>query len=230
MAQTSTSEPRFTPEFFRFFRDIARHNNKTWFTANKSRYETAVRNPSLAFVRAVGPKLEAISRHLVADPRPIGGSVMRIYRDIRFSRDKSPYKTAVGIHFPHEGTGGEEDHLPGFFLHLAPEDSWVSAGMWQPDPARLLRIRKALVARPTEWKKVRSAVPELEGEALKRPPPGFDPAHPLIEDIKRKGFTTGLSIKDSVVTGRDFPGRFGSLCRSIDPLNRFLAKAVGVEY
>jgi uncharacterized protein (TIGR02453 family) len=230
MPYTSESESRFTPEFFVFLRELAKNNNKAWFTANKGRYETAVRDPSFAFVRAVGPKLESLSRHLVADPRPVGGSVMRIYRDIRFSRDKSPYKTAVGIHFSHEGTGADEEHLPGFFLHLAPGDSWVYAGMWQPEPARLNQIRKALVDHPSDWKRVRAAVPPIEGEALKRPPPGFDPAHPLIEDLKRKGFTTGVAIKDSVVTGPDFPDQFVALCRTLNPLNQFLSKAIRVAY
>jgi uncharacterized protein (TIGR02453 family) len=230
MTDGSSPGAQFTPDFFRFLSELARNNNKAWFTANKSRYETAVRDPSFAFVRAVGPKLGSISRHLVADPRPVGGSVMRIYRDIRFSRDKSPYRTSVGIHFSHEGAGDEDEHLPGFFLHLAPSDSWVYAGMWQPEPRRLLQIRQALIARPAEWKKVKAAVPEIEGETLKRAPPGFDPAHPMVEDLKRKGFTSGSSIKDSVVTSRNFPDQFIALCRSLDPLNRFLAKAIRVAY
>jgi uncharacterized protein (TIGR02453 family) len=230
MTDGSSSAARFTPDFFRFLGELAKNNNKTWFTANKGRYETAVRDPSLAFVRTVGPKLGSISHHLVADPRPMGGSVMRIYRDIRFSRDKSPYRTSVGIHFSHGQLDDEDEHLPGFFLHLAPADSWVHAGMWQPEPRRLLQIRKALVERPEKWKKVKAAVPEFEGETLKRAPPGFDPGHPLIEDLKRKSYTSGLSIKDSVVTRPDFPDQFVALCRSLDPLNRFLAQAIGIAY
>jgi uncharacterized protein (TIGR02453 family) len=230
VATSGKSEPSFTPDFFRFLRELAKNNNKTWFTANKTRYETAVRDPSFAFVRAVGPRLGTVSKHLVADPRPVGGSVMRIYRDIRFSRDKSPYKTAVGIHFPHEGTGADEEHLPGFFLHLAPGDSWVYAGMWMPEPARVLQIRKAIVARSSDWKKVHAAVHEIEGEQLKRPPPGFDPGHPWIVDLRRKGFTSGVSIKDAEVTRHDFPESFVDHCQSLDPLNRFLARAVGVAY
>jgi uncharacterized protein (TIGR02453 family) len=226
----STAEARFRPDFFRFLSELAKHNNKEWFSANKSRYETSVRDPSLAFVRAVGPPLSSVSRHLVADPRPVGGSVMRIYRDIRFSRDKSPYRTSVGIGFHHQGTGAEEEHLPGFFLHLAPADSWVYAGMWMPDTPRLAQIRSAIVGRSAEWKKVRAAVPPIEGEQLKRPPPGVDPAHPWVEDLRRKGFTAGLAVKDSVVTAQDFPDRFIGYCRSLDPLNRFLAKAIGVPY
>ena len=115
MTEVSADETRFTPEFFRFLRELEKNNNRNWFEANKARYETAVRDSSSAFVRAVGPKLSSISPHLVADPRPVGGSIMRIYRDVRFSKDKSPYRTSVGIHFMHDQTAGREDHLPGFF-------------------------------------------------------------------------------------------------------------------
>jgi uncharacterized protein (TIGR02453 family) len=227
---SSEDEARFTPDFFRFLRELAENNNREWFTRNKLRYETVVRDPSLAFVRKVGPELESISRRLVADPRPVGGSVMRVYRDLRFSRDKRPYRTTVGIHFSHEPVGSEDEHLPGFFLHLAPSDSWVYAGMWRPDSGRLQQIRRAIVNRSTEWKKVRAVVPEIEGEVLKRPPAGFASTHPLIEDLKRKGFTAGRSMPDRVVTARGFPQRFVDLCRSLDPLNRFLARAIGVPY
>jgi uncharacterized protein (TIGR02453 family) len=230
VSENSAAEARFTSDFFRYLKELSKNNNKDWFTSNKSRYETAVRDPSFAFVRAVGPKLGALSRHLVADPRPVGGSVMRIYRDIRFSKDKSPYRTTVGIHFPHEPVGSEEEHLPGFFLHLAPADSWVYAGIWMPEPKRLQQIRKALIERPSDWKRVKAAVPEIEGESLKRPPPGYSPDHPLIEDLKRKGFTSGVSIPDSVVTGPDFPDRFVSFCQSLNPLNRFLSKAIDIAY
>jgi len=230
MSETNPGDESFGPDFFRFLRELASHNDRSWFVANKSRYDQHVQSPSLAFVRAVGPKLGSLSRHLVADARPVGGSVMRIYRDVRFAKDKSPYKTHVGIHFMHEGGKDSEAHLPGFFLHLAPGDSWVYAGMWQPETAALERIRRAIVDRSADWRKVRAAVPEIEGESLKRPPPGFDPDHPLLEDLKRKGFTAGLSIRDADVTRNDFPDRFVALSKSLNPLNRFLAKAVRIEY
>ncbi len=155
---------------------------------------------------------------------------MRIYRDIRFSRDKSPYCTTVGIRFRHEPVGSEEAHLPGFFLHLTPGDSWVDAGIWMPEPRRLLQVRQAIVHRSANWKKVRATVPDIEGEMLKRPPPGFDPSHPFIGDLKRKEYTSGLPVEDAVITGRDFPDQFIALYRSFDPLNRFLAEAIGVAY
>ncbi len=220
----------FGPDFFPFLRGLAKNNDRQWFEANKSRYRDHVQAPALEFVRRVGPQLERISPHLIADPRPVGGSVMRIYRDIRFSKDKSPYKTAVGIRFMVVPSGADDAYAPGFFLRLAPGDSWTYAGIWQIQGPALDHVRKAIVDRTEEWRKVRAAVPEVEGESLRRAPTGFDPAHPFIEDIKRKGFSAGLEVKDSEVTRPEFPDRFVAACRTLDPLNRFLSSALGVEY
>ncbi len=230
MTDTPPEYRPFGPEFFRFLRELAKNNDRDWFSENKARYLEQVQAPSLAFVRAVGPELGALSRRLVADARPSGGSIMRVYRDVRFSKDKSPYRTTVGIHFMHERSPTTDEHLPGFFLHLAPDDSWVYAGVWQPETAPLDLIRRSIVHRAAEWKKVRASVPEIEGESLKRPPAGFAADHPLIEDLKRKGFTTGTPFKDAAVIGPGFPDRFVTACRSLDPLNRFLAKAIQVDY
>jgi uncharacterized protein (TIGR02453 family) len=228
----SAASPRrgYGPELFRFLREIAKHNDREWFAANKERYLEHVQSPSLEFVRTVGPKLGAVSRHLVADPRPVGGSVMRIYRDIRFSKDKSPYRTSVGIRFMSDSGGKGEDHSPGFFLHISPGDSWAYGGVWMMEGPSLEAVRHAIADRPADWKKVKASVPEIEGESLKRPPSGYDPAHPFIDDIKRKGFSAGLSFKDDEVVGPGFPDRFVKACLKLNPLNRFLATAIGVDY
>lgn len=152
---------------------------------------------------------------------------MRICRDVRFSKDKSAYRTSIGIHVSHDGAAEEDEHLPGFFLHLAPGDSWIYTGRWRPSPPRLERIRKALVARSADWARVRAKVPPIEGETLQRPPPGFDPAHRFIADLKRKGFTAGVSVPDATVVRPDFTEQFLSTGRRLDPLNRFLTAAVG---
>lgn len=230
MPKNATAGDALGPGLLRFLGELAKNNNREWFTANKARYLDQVQAPALGLIRTVGPRLEALSPHLVADPRPVGGSMMRIYRDIRFSKDKTPYRTAVGIHFMHDAQRSRNESLPGFFLHLAPGDSWAYAGVWQPEGPRLQLIRQAIVERAPAWRKVRAAVSEIEGESLKRPPPGFDPAHPFIEDLKRKSFTAGRAFKDSEVTSAGFPDRFLSTCEELNPLNRFLAKAVGVEY
>src|ERR1044072_1345885 len=111
----------FTRDAFKFLRELRENNDRAWFAANKERYEKYVRQPALKFVSGFSPRLAKISPHLVADPRPVGGSLFRIHRDTRFSRDKSPYKTHLGVHFFHD-TGKKAPSVPGFYLHIAPDE------------------------------------------------------------------------------------------------------------
>ena len=99
-----------------------------------------------------GPHLKKISPHFIADPRPVGGSIFRIYRDIRFSKDKQPYKTHAAAQFRHEA--GKDVHAPGFYLHLAVGEVFAGFGIWRPDSSSLLKIRKAIINHPDQWKKV----------------------------------------------------------------------------
>ena len=123
----------FTPVLFEFLSDLSENNNREWFQANKDRYERDVRDRLVQFVADFDSRLTEISPHMVADPRPSGGSVFRIYRDVRFSKDKSPYKTNAAIHFRHEV--GRKVHGPGFYLHLQPGSVFTGAGIWRPDYA-----------------------------------------------------------------------------------------------
>jgi len=226
----SGSGAYFGPSFFGFLRDLAAHNDRGWFTAHKPDYEAAVQDPALRFITEMGSKLAALSPHLVADARPFGGSLSRIYRDTRFSRDKSPYKTHVGIHFSHDGGGTKGEHLPGFFVHLAPGESAVYAGIWRPEPPMADRIRTAIAAPRSSWAKVRSAGIAMDGESYARVPSGFDPDHRYAEDLKRKDFTAGVPLRDADVTSPKFGAVFVTACRSLAPLDRFLAGAIGVPW
>ena len=133
------AEVHFRPEFFRFLRELRENNSRDWFQAQKARYQRDVRDPALRFIGDFAPALKEISPHFRADPRPVGGSLFRIHRDVRFSKDKSPYKTSVGIQFRHEM--GKDAHAPGFYLHLEPENVFLGAGSWRPDGPSLLKIR-----------------------------------------------------------------------------------------
>ena len=137
----------FDAQTLAFLRDLKKHNDRAWFAENKDRYEGSVKEPFLQFISDVGPELRKVSTQLVADPRPVGGSMFRIYRDVRFSRDKSPYKTHVGAHFPF---GGKGVHGPGYYLHLEPASCFVAGGMWMPEPADLQRIRERI----SDWSPV----------------------------------------------------------------------------
>lgn len=225
--------PYFTPGTFRFMADLARNNDRTWFQENKPRYEDAVREPAVRFISDFAPRLRRISPHFLADPRPAGGSLFRIHRDTRFSRDKSPYKTHTGIQFRH--AKGKDVHCPGFYLHLEPRRVFVGVGIWHPDGKTLGRIRDAIVDEPLDWKRAVEGTRfarrfALSGDALKRPPRGYDPDHPLIEDLKRKDFIAVSLLTQKAVTAPGFPKAFADLCREGSPLVRFLCRAVGVPF
>jgi uncharacterized protein (TIGR02453 family) len=223
----------FTPELFRFLDDLKRHNERPWFAANKRRYETAVRDPALRFVSDIGPRLAKISPQLVADARPVGGSFMRIHRDIRFSKDKSPYKTAISFYFRHHA--GRDGAAPGLYLHLEPGQSFAGGGVWQPEPAAVQKIREAIAAEAKSWTRIINAPKfrdsvTFHGEPLKRPPAGFDPAHPCIEDIKRKDFAAGVKLTDAEVTGGNVMDAVLDRYRIMVPMLRFLAEALEVPF
>jgi len=165
----------FTTDFFGFFSDLAKNNNKEWFTKSKERYENAVQEPSLRFIRDAGPRLQKISPFLVAEAKPFGGSLSRIYRDIRFSPDKSPYKTEVGIHFWHAKATGPEEMAPGYYLHMHSGETMAHSGVWHPDAPILKKIRDRIVDEPDRWKKViRSRVVAVEGESSVHPGPATE--------------------------------------------------------
>jgi len=219
----------FSPAFFKFLRDLARNNNRGWFAENKPRYEKFLLEPSLRFIKDAGDKLKTISPYLVADPRPFGGSLFRIYRDIRFSKDKSPYKTNVAMEFWHK-QGGKKVQTAGLYLHLAPRHSFAGAGIWHPDAPTLNKVRKAIVSRPEAWRKVKESGLKIEGDSLRRPPTGFDPTHPFVKDLKLKDLTAGVRFSDAQVTGPRFLADFIQAGKKVDPLNKFLAEALGMPW
>jgi uncharacterized protein (TIGR02453 family) len=223
----------FGPELFSFLTDLAKNNDRDWFAANKGRYEAHLLEPALDFIADFAPRLERISPHFRADPRPTGGSLFRIYRDTRFSRDKSPYKTSVGIHFRHEQS--KDVHAPGFYLHIAPGELFAGGGIWHPDTGSATQIRQAIATDAAGWRRATrtgafAKTFELGGETLKRPPAGFDADHPLIEDIKRKDFYAWMSLSEREVTSPGFVDEFAGLCRAGAPLMRFLCEALALPY
>ena len=226
--RSKPSGSHFSPEFFKFLKSLSRNNNREWFQKNKPRYERFVLTPSLQFIKDAGKELRVVSPYLVADPRPFGGSLFRIYRDMRFSRDKSPYKTNVAMEFWHR-RGGKKSYT-GLYLHLAPRQSFAGAGIWHPDPPTLNRVRKAIVSRPEAWGQVKESGLKVEGESLKRPPAGFDANHPFIEDLKLKDITAGVRFSNAQVTGPRFMEDFVQAGKKLDPLNRFLAVALSLPW
>ncbi len=186
-----TNSAHFTPALFEFLSEFADNNNREWFQDNKTRYERDVRDALIQFVADFGKRLQEISPHMVADPRLSGGSVFRIYRDVRFSKDKIPYKTNAGVHFRHEV--GRDVHGPGLYLNLQPYQVFAGVGIWLPNSATVGKIRGSIVANPDRWRSIVNddrfaSVYTMEGESLKRPPRGIAPDHPLIDHLKLKSF------------------------------------------
>ena len=217
----------FQPDLVEFLQQLKRHNNREWFARNKDRYQQAAVEPAMRFISGFAPHLEKLTPHLIADASPTRGSLFRIYKDTRFSSDKSPYKTHIGIHFSHEV--GKDAHAPLFYLHLEPDGCFVAAGVWHPDTPALTRIRTAIVAQPEQWKKATRRL-ELEGASLARPPKGFCAEHPLIEDLKRKDFVSSVALSEEQVCGSTFMKEFTSACRTMKPLVEFTTKALGLKF
>lgn len=132
----------FTPALFVFLRELEANNDKAWWDANKERYLAQVRDPALEFIIDFGARLEKISPHFVAEAKATGGSLMRPYRDTRFSMDKTPYKTNVGIQFRHEA--GKDIHAPGYYVHLEPGSCFVGVGLWHPETTVARALRQAI--------------------------------------------------------------------------------------
>lgn len=222
----------FTPATFAFLRDLRAHNDREWFQANKARYTRDVLEPSLEFIRSFAPHLRKISPRFQAIDKATGGSLFRIYRDTRFSHDKTPYKTFVGIHFNHEAA--KDAHAPVFYLHLEPGDCFVGVGIWRPETATARKIRQAIVAKPPAWKRATggkfASTYEFAGETYKRPPAGVDPDHPLIEDLRRKSFVGLAELTQRSVTSPGFVDEFAAMCRAGSPLVRFLCEALNAPY
>jgi uncharacterized protein (TIGR02453 family) len=131
------------------------------------------------------------------------------------------------MHFSH--ASGKDAHAPVFYLHLQPDECFAAAGVWHPDNPALTKIRSAIVREPERWRKATRKL-ELDGESLTRPPKGFDPQHPFIEDIKRKDFVASVAFSEEQVCAPKFMHDFAVMCRNMLPLVEFTTKALGLEF
>jgi uncharacterized protein (TIGR02453 family) len=219
---------------FDFLRDLAKHNEKVWFDKNRERYERDVKIPMLELIGDFAGPLRKMSKHYVADPRPSGGSLFRIHRDVRFSKDKSPYKTHAAAHFRHEETSNDV-HSPAYYLHLEPGRVFLATGIWHPDPPTASKIRDAIIERSAQWKKALADKTfkkrhVLEGESLVRPPRGYDAEHPLIDDLKRKDFISVVQLSEKEACQPGFIDELDDVYRAATPFMKFLTEAVGLKF
>lgn len=230
---TSPAFTGFTQDAIQFLADLAQNNDRAWFTPRKAQYERLLKIPMEALIVALAARFEERGIPMVADPKR---SPFRIYRDTRFSRDKSPYKTNVGASFPWAGVGATAAAAPvdvrgvGGYLHVQPGEMFVGGGMWSPSKERLAAFRAAVRDEPD---RVRAALEDpgfvawfgAAGghETLRRVPPGWPAAHPLADLFRWKHVTFGRPLSDADVCAPDLPDRLADGFAAAGPVFRFLA-------
>jgi uncharacterized protein (TIGR02453 family) len=222
--------------------ELAAHNERAWFQAHKAEYDALVREPALAFLRDLASPMAALAPQIRVDER----ALFRIQRDTRFSRDKTPYKTHVGLHLRH--ILARDVHAPGFYLHLAPMGAdgpaaaegepssgcWFGAGLWQPDGPTTRRIRAHLLAHPDAWRARLDRLAQrglrVDGPRLVRPPPGVDAAHPLVDALRLKSFVAVAPLDPADLTDGDAVATFLARCADAIPLVEGLCEALDLPW
>jgi uncharacterized protein (TIGR02453 family) len=227
----------FRPHALRFLRTLARYNDKRWFEAHRQEYEREVRDPMRALIEEMDVRFARFASEIVGDPRR---SMFRIYRDIRFSKDKSPYKTHAACWFYHRDAGRQvgregEGGSAGFYFHLQPGQSFIGAGIWMPPRGALTKIREALADDPAGFaravgdRRVRRRFGDLSDEAmLKRMPRGFAEDHPAAPWLRYQSFTLGRGLSDTDATGPRLPARLERDFALLVPMVRWLNRALGL--
>lgn len=228
----------FTAATFRFFRDLARNNAKPWFEDHRAEYEHEVRAPMQVLIEEMDVRLARVAPEIPGDPKR---SMFRIYRDIRFSKDKSPYKTHAACWFRHRDAdsrvGGEaEGGGAGFYVHIAPGGSFVGAGIWMPPRLMLNRLRDAIAE---DWTGFERIVREpsftrryggLDDEAmLKRMPRGFPETHPAARWLRYQSYTAGRRLSDTQATSARLPALLEADFARLLPLVRWVNGALGLR-
>ena len=223
----------FPKDTLRFLKDLEQNNNREWFATNKARYESSFLEPSLELVRQLEKPLAKAAPLLRVEAKKMGGSLMRIYKDTRFSNDKTPYKTNIGIQFRH--TAGKDVHAPGIYFHIATDECFVGAGIWKPDSEPLKQIRDHIVANPTEYKKAISNkkfadLYSLFDDRLKSAPRGYAKDDPMIEELRRRSFIGGANLTAAQIQSTDLVDLIVERVRVARPLMQFLCEALEQPY
>jgi uncharacterized protein (TIGR02453 family) len=222
MAET-TSFAGFSPKARTFLRELAAHNDRDWFQPRKAEYERLLKDPLEELCLALSVEFATRNLPLESDPRK---SPFRIYRDIRFSKDKSPYKTHVSASFPWIGGGSRSG---GGYFHFSADEAYVGGGMWHPEAGWLAAWRRTV---DQDEDKVEAALRdrdfvatfgEVEGERLKRVPPGYPADHPGAELLKLKDVTFGKRLPDEDVVSPDLPKRIADTLAVARPVYELLA-------
>lgn len=224
----------FPSDIWPFLDELIANNDRTWFNANKQRYKDTVVGPMSDFIAAIAPRLDDIAPFFIADARPNGGSMFRIYRDIRFSKDKKPYKEHVACQFRHQA--GKDAHAPGFYLHIDPKGARFGGGLYLPPSEPLGKVRAKISEQSERWTRLKQQhdfqrlFGTVQGESLKRAPKNYAPDHELIEDLKRKTFFVMTTADHKAVHNPEFVDQVADAFDAAGPFMKFLTTAVDLPY
>ena len=224
----------FSDASFKFLRALAKNNDKAWFNEHKQQYEDHVRQPFLRLLTDLQPDLAQVSEHFRSDPKTVGGSLFRIYRDARFSNDKSPYKPWQGARLFHERR--KQVAAPSFYVHLQPGQCFVGAGLWHPEPPTQRRVRQFIFDNPGSWKaaahapKFRKRYEFESSEVLSRPPRGFPAEFEMIEDLKHRNFVFSRHLEEADMTGPRLRQLLAADLVALGPFVDYLCAALDLEF
>lgn len=222
------SQPRFTafdPKALAFLRALKRNNDREWFRERKDRYEALLRQPMIALVERLAEDLREFAPHLVANPKT---AIYRIYRDTRFSDNKTPLKTNVAANFPTRGLHKHQG--AGLYLEIAPGWVWIGGGMYAPETSQLHAVREHIAAHHRRLRSIvespgfRRVVGELSGDKLLRVPRNFPNDHPAAEYLKHRQFLAGVEFPPEFATSRKFYTGVLNVFRQVAPLTLFLSE------
>jgi uncharacterized protein (TIGR02453 family) len=209
----------FPPEAITFLKNLEKHNDRDWFQPRKEIFETKLKGPMLEFVEAINAELLKFAPEHITEPKK---AVYRIYRDTRFSKDKTPYKTHLGAIFPRRGLG--KDAAAGFYFHVSAKHVGVACGAYAPGPEQLLKIRRFLEANPKALKRSVAGMGSLQGTTLQRSPKGFDPEHPAADLIKMKQWYFWVELPVELAMSpklkSEIVKRFRAMAPVVEVLNR----------
>jgi uncharacterized protein (TIGR02453 family) len=227
----------FTKRALSFFRGLARHNEKAWFEAHRDEYETEVRGPMRELIEDLDVHFAGFAPEIGANPKR---SMFRINRDIRFSKDKSPYKTHAACWFHHlnaERNVGAEAYSgsAGYYFHLEPGGrSMLGAGLWMPPRPQLNELRRGIADDPAGFDRMARSIPRrfggLDDEgALKRMPRGYSEDHPAAKWLRFQSFTSGRTLTDAQVTSTSLASFVAREFEALLPLVRWMNGALGFK-
>ncbi len=217
----------FSPEAFRFLRSLKRNNRREWFQPRKEKYEQVLRLPMMALVCEIGEHARKFAPEIRFNPKD---AVLRIYRDTRFSKDKTPYKTNIAATLPF-GTYGKDMGSPGLYFQIEPGEVFLGGGLWMPNSEQLRKIRESIMNNPDEFLSIvenrnfKKHFGEIKGERLKTVPRGVLPTHPMIDYLRMKQFYVSVNIDDKAALKKDFPKKIAKEFEHMIPLLRWINKS-----